>query len=335
MAVTRAKITATVFLLALVAVGVAVWQFLGARALRADLSAQTVHVKELEAKRIALQERLDAAQQRVAAAARDRTSVRTVVQESIARLDARASAGSDPAITNDVVQSRYAHAKELVKSAQFEAALQEFLWCFDVGMKQVPGLSVMRLVAIAEMGELGKRYPEALAALRERRDHVAPRVLASESDFDAASEFAALNRTLGDSDRNIELYDRLPAGDRRRRTLASGAFDALVGSQRYAAALEGRPYSGMSSLFEVQIQERPQTVALPNADAIRQRTRENVRKSAATNIEVLAGAGDLDHARSMVERLLAYDNSDETRAVLQTHLERAGHTELLGTVSKP
>jgi hypothetical protein len=91
----------------------------------------------------------------------------------------------------------------------------------------------------------------------------------------------------------------------------------------------------MSSLFEVQIQERPQTVALPNADAIRQRTRENVRKSAATNIEVLAGAGDLDHARSMVERLLAYDNSDETRAVLQTHLERAGHTELLGTVSKP
>ena len=37
----------------------------------------------------------------------------------------------------------------------------------------------------------------------------------------------------------------------------------------------------------------------------------------------------------MIERLLAYDGSEETKAALQTHLERAGHAELLGTVAKP
>jgi hypothetical protein len=330
----RLKTTAILLVVALLAIGAALYQFAAARAVRADLTAQLTRLEELEAKRAGLQEQLAAAQQRVAAAARDRTSAGAVVQESLARVEVQTAEQKEPPPTGDMVQARFKHAQELAHSGQLEEALREYLWCFDVGMKQVPGLAPVRLSAVViEIGDLGKQYPEALTALRTRRDQIAARVLASESDFDAVMEFSALNRTLGDDDRNMELYDQLPASDRRRHTLAGGSFNFLVDSQRYAAALDGRSYSSMSSLFEFQSQERPQTAALPNADAVRQASRNYLVKSTATNIEVLAGAGDLDHAREMIGRLLTYDGSDATKALVQTHLERAGHAELLSAAA--
>ncbi len=48
---------------------------------------------------------------------------------------------------------------------------------------------------------------------------------------------------------------------------------------------------------------------------------------------MLAGAGDLTHARTLAERLLAYDNSPETTALLSQHLTRAGQVDLLGKVT--
>lgn len=251
MSAARLKFTAILLVAALIAVGAAFWQFVAARVARDELAVQRWRMEELEASRASLQDQLAAARQRAAAAARDRSSVRTVVKESVARVEARASAANEPPVTAELVQTRYQHARELAKNGQHEEALREFLWCFDVGMPRA-GLSSARLFSlILEIGELGKQYPEALAALRVRRDQVEARVLASESDSEAVTELANLNRTLGESDRNIELYDRFPAGDRRRRMLANGAFESLVDSRRYDAALEGRPYGSMSSAFEV------------------------------------------------------------------------------------
>jgi hypothetical protein len=51
--------------------------------------------------------------------------------------------------------------------------------------------------------------------------------------------------------------------------------------------------------------------------------------SSAKRIEALAGAGDLATARDLMAKLLELDASDETKALLQTHLTRAGHPELL------
>ena len=51
--------------------------------------------------------------------------------------------------------------------------------------------------------------------------------------------------------------------------------------------------------------------------------------SAALGVEILAGAGDVAHTRELGEKLLAYDGREETRALLQKHLERAGRPELL------
>jgi hypothetical protein len=45
--------------------------------------------------------------------------------------------------------------------------------------------------------------------------------------------------------------------------------------------------------------------------------------------EAHAGTGDVARARQLAEKLMAYDDSRETGALLQTHLKRAGAPELL------
>jgi hypothetical protein len=52
-------------------------------------------------------------------------------------------------------------------------------------------------------------------------------------------------------------------------------------------------------------------------------------KSASSNVEALAGAGDLAHARELIAKVLAIDSSDATKATLRDALGRAKHPELL------
>jgi hypothetical protein len=54
-----------------------------------------------------------------------------------------------------------------------------------------------------------------------------------------------------------------------------------------------------------------------------------VVKTNAENIEILAGAGQLDNARTLADRLLAFDNSEDARRAIQQHLNRAGQPGLL------
>ncbi len=329
------KTNTVIAVLALVALGTAYYQFSAAHQAQTEFAAATERLGNLRAQQVNLQLRLAEAERRVEAAARDRAAVLKAVQSAAAAHAATDATKAAP-ITIAAVQARYRQAQVLAKGGQYEAALKEFLWCYDVGMKQAANLNAVRLSGlVADIGKLGALYPQALAALRDRRDQVEARMLASENDFDAASEFAALNRTLGDDARNMELYDQLPEGDRRRRTLASGAYDSFVAAQRYDAALEGRPYGSMSSLFEIMTRERPEIAAMPNADPMRKMMRDSVVKTTVTDIEVLAGAGDLVHAQALTARLLAYDGSESTKTLLQQHAARAGHPELLTPPANP
>jgi hypothetical protein len=332
---TDRKTNTVIAVLALVALGAAYYQLSAARKARSELAATTERVENLRAQLTTLQKHLTEAEQRVEAAARDRAAVFKAVQAAAAAHTATNADKATP-ITSAAVLARYKQAQALAKDGQYEAALKEFLWCYDIGMKQAANLNAVRLSGLViDIGKLGALYPEALAALRDRRERAESRTLASENDFDAASEFAALNRTLGDNERNMELYDQLPEGDRRRRTLASNAYDSFVTAQRYDAALEGRPYGSMSSLFEVMTRERPEIASMPNADAIRKSMHDTVVKTTVTNVEVLAGAGDLAHAQALTARLLAYDGSEATKTLLQQHAARAGHPELLTPPANP
>ena len=172
----------------------------------------------------------------------------------------------------------------------------------------------------------------ALAALRERRDKASQRMLNSVNDSDAAMEFAALNRTLKEDQNTLAVFDQLPAEDPRRQTLASAAYDQLVEAQRYGDALLGRPYANMSAQFEMGKAERPLPANIANPEMIRKSQRNHLINSTAKSVEVLAGSGDLGHARALAGRLLDYDNTTETKALLQQHVARAGQAGLLDSL---
>ena len=203
-------------------------------------------------------------------------------------------------------------------------------------MVAVTSMSAVRnSIVMSVLAKLGERHPAALEALRERRDKARERVLASEGDFPAVQEFGAINRALKDDAANLALYDQLPAGDRRRSTLAGSSYDYLVANQRYRDAVVGHPYSMITSLFESTIQERALPATITDPERVRIIQRKGAIARAVMGIEALAGAGDLANARRLAERVLAYDATEATRALIQQHAGRAGQPGLLAPTANP
>lgn len=233
-------------------------------------------------------------------------------------------------VTSGMVQARWRRAQQLAKDGDPAEALKELIWCYDVGMVQISSMSGLRSSsATSALAKLGERYPQALEALRERRDKARKRVLADETDYTAASEFGSINRALKDDAANIALYDQMPPGDRRRGSLAFSSREFLVDQQRYKDAIAGWSYSLMSSSFERGSNAESLPANLPNREEQQRQSRERFIVTTSRNIEVLAGSGDLANARTLAQRLLAYDNTETTKALIQKHAERAGQPGLL------
>lgn len=242
----------------------------------------------------------------------------------------RESAEANTPITQDIVESRYQRAQELARTGDSVAALKEFLWCFDEGMPRVSAyVGVRTSFLLSSIADLGAKYPAALAALRERRDIASQRMLASASDANAAMDFVALNRALKEDQTTLAVFDQLPLDDQRRQVLASATYDQLILAQRYGDALSGKSYAQMSARFEMMAAERPLPANVSNPEMIRKSQRDYLIASTAQDVEVLAGAGDVGHARTLASRLAAFDPSPETKALLQLHALRAGHPDLL------
>lgn len=330
------------------ALGVAVFS-VTEREQRADAFARlTQQHGELQAKLTAAEHALRATEQRLATSEKraveadaDAGALLAAIQSSRGGAGAAAApAGSLAAplesgpITADTVQARYRRAQELARSGDPAEALRELLWCFDTGMVQVASFGgVRRSFLLGDLSRLGERYPAALDSLRERRDAAEKRLLASETDFDAAANFSSLNQYLKDQERTLAVFDQLPADDRRRRTLAMTAFDVLLERKRYSDAALGRTFSQMVQQFDRSAEERPIPASIKDPTALRKAQQSYLVTSTANHVEVLAGVGKLDEARQLAAKLIARDGSPETRAKLQTHVERAGQPELLRTLT--
>jgi hypothetical protein len=218
-------------------------------------------------------------------------------------------------ITHDAVQARFKHARALAASGNVDEALKEYLWCYDVGMPQIAGYAGVRgSYVLDEILELG---PKGVAALEERLA-TARRAIAS-GDDNLIVDFSGLSRVLGQKEAMVRLFDEMPAADPRRQTIAIYASDQLLEKQRYTDAMLGTTYAMMASRFEMAVNRAPGQL------------RESEISNVAKNIEILAGSGDLAHAQTMANRLLAADTSANTRTLLEQHLTRAGHPELVPT----
>jgi len=250
---------------------------------------------------------------------------------------ARARQESDAAkapVTETMVATRYRNAQDLARQGDPAGALKEFLWCFDEGMTRFPAYSGVRTsFLLSSIAALGKDYPSALTALRERRDRAAQLLINGGNDSSTAMDFSALNRALDEDGNSLALFDQLPADAAGRKTLALLLFDKLVEAQRYGDALAGRTYSQMRLIVELGKVEVP--VTSPHAETILKTQRDSIIKNSLVAIEALAGGGELEHAREFAGQLLQYDDSPNTRDQLHQHLTRAGQPQLLDALPNP
>jgi alkanesulfonate monooxygenase SsuD/methylene tetrahydromethanopterin reductase-like flavin-dependent oxidoreductase (luciferase family) len=127
---------------------------------------------------------------------------------------------------------------------------------------------------------------------------------------------------LGEENAIVTLFDEIPKGDRRRTSVAIYGANQLVEMRRYDLAMEGSDAVQMIANFDMQ-SKTPQTT-LPRPGQLGSAVR-----SALQDIEILAGGGDLAHARELADKVMAFDPSPETRALIQQRAERAGRPDFL------
>lgn len=324
-----AKITTTVAgAIAFAAVGTALYQSRQADLAEIELVQARADTSRLHARLVALEGDLLRAKEGRQAAEDDASRLLSAIHEASAPGQEAPPSATPSRLTRNDVEARYKSARELARKGDYAAALKEFLWCFDEGMMQVSSYSGVRLsFLLGDIEKLGTTYPEALDALRQRRDEAERRMKMDPSDSGGPSEYAALNQALKESHRTLEVFDALEKDDPRRRWLGFRVVDLLISSKRYGEIGAIRPTSQMFSQFETS---RQRAVGDAQIDPRRGAALKSYAvRAAAKDVEVLAGTGDLARARELIAKVVALDDSESTRSILRTHLVRAGQEALL------
>ena len=168
--------------------------------------------------------------------------------------------------------------------------------------------------------KLSERHPMILADLRERFEAGKRRVLQGD-DTEPLATMGMIARELKDEQAMVAVLDGLPAGDARRKMVTVYAVEGLIVAKRYDDVLAVQGYGMMSSSFErITAGMLAGSASAKMSERAKAAGSRYAVTSAAKNIEVLAGAGDLANARKLAGQVLAFDGSEATRALLQKHL---------------
>jgi hypothetical protein len=324
-----------VAVVALGAAGFGVWEFRAAGEMAETRAAALGRGEEMRARLVGLEKKLVSETKRADAVQSDNAALAHAVQTAQAAREKPVAAPA-PALTRAAFDARVKRAVATANNGAADAALSELLACWELGKTRAGGLEpVHSTQLLGALIKLGENHPPALAVLREKMEKARQRVLGSPDDLEPLKEMSSIARMLKDDHAIVALYDAIPEEDARRKRVAIYAVEGMIAAKRYSEALEGRTYASMSSSFEMSSQLRTVPGATAEmAEKMKTSMRSYAVTSAAKNIEVLAGAGDLGHARELAGRVLALDNSEATRALVQKHLERAGQPGLLREAGK-
>lgn len=222
-------------------------------------------------------------------------------------------------------------ASALDRKRDFPAALREYLWCFDEGFKDIRYAAVRRDALINALASLGRDYPPADRALRDRRQEYTKLLLGDSDDPHLARTLAALNRALDDEPATLALLDKLPAESRRRRVLLEQALDVLVAQGRYELVAETiDPMRDFRSKVQLA---RLSGIGCCSVHSRRGTgSTQTVVERGAALVEVLAATARDQEARDLIAMVLAFEENDENRARLKQALIRAKRPELVEAV---
>lgn len=234
-------------------------------------------------------------------------------------------------------------ARELASSGKQKEALDELLWCFDHGEELGSGFSRMRLTTVLdEIVSLGKSYSPCTEALARRRDQIeetAAKMLASVTATSSPDrgalhkvttrvlEAAAINRVLGESKRQLALYESLNAhgeiGLAIQRMLFPDVLDLLVQQKRYddIVNLAGDVFQRV----EAKIAQYNQSNKY--GSTMNQRARDNLAMYLKQQVvfesgkyyEALLGVGRYNEAQKLGRRVIQFDPSATAFTTLVQH----------------
>ena len=205
---------------------------------------------------------------------------------------------------------------QLIAEGEFPEALEECLDCYARSRRERPGSPDGQLL-MNRLAKLGRRYPPAVAALRELRDTGMRDLTANPTSGGFTLEVAMLNQRLGDDERTVALLDSIPKGGPQHQMVAMTLYPILVEKGRYADALIGKPFGQMIGRVDA---------ATDRAQFLHDQQLADFKKhfvqEIAQDIEVLIGAGRDGDAQVLAERFFQFDSSEETRQLLMKRIRR-------------
>ncbi len=285
------------------------WQVSKSRAER-ETAARPVPIEESRA--AALRQEFTALQQRTAAVEADAAKL-----ESALRAASRPAATAPRQLTDDRARLTTAQQRgsQLAREGNSQAALDVYVEAY----RQLSSRGgVERQILMSAIKHLSQTYPTALTALQGFRDAAVQRAMVNPADKDAIAEAAQLNERLGQSAASVVLHDSLPANHASRQALALIAGKAFIEARRYRDVLVGEPFGNMLTNFD-RMAEMVQRESGKGGSGFR----ASLVNETLTDIEALTGAGHLAEATTLTNKLLAIDDSEETKSALKRHLERA------------
>ena len=253
-------------------------------------------------------------------------------KDSIARARDQLTAAG----TNDP-SARMQFGTALAQKGKDAEALTEFLWCFDHGLEASPSFVGVRLsFLLMYINNLAAHYPPARQALETRRDERQAKVAAGSTDFRTIQDLVSLHKTLGQEEKNLAVFDQLPAGSKTRGLISPLLTEQFLEAKRYADVLEGT--DGKTAFSKAVDRFNMVLNSLGKDNPMRERTEANFRQmtinKGAQSFEALAGLNRNQEGRDLAGQILKFDSSPDTRTLLAQAAQRAGNDELARFVKK-
>jgi hypothetical protein len=210
-------------------------------------------------------------------------------------------------------------------------ALAEYLWCFDHGLEAGPSFYGVRLsFLLADIKNVAVHYPPARQALEDRRDERQAKVAAGLTDIQTIQDLIALNQRLGQGERNLPVFDKLPVGSEVRAVVARLLAEQLLEAKRYTDFLQRT--DGKRAFHKAVDQFNQALGSVGKDNPMRPRLEALLRKmpviAGAHGFEALAGLKRNQEGKELAGQILKFDSSAATHALLAAVAQRAGNAEL-------
>ncbi|MCU7827918.1 MAG: hypothetical protein KZQ85_02520 [Candidatus Thiodiazotropha sp. (ex Myrtea sp. 'scaly one' KF741663)] len=99
---------------------------------------------------------------------------------------------------------------DLIEMNEYEEALERTIWFHNHALEHRPGLYGVRLsFELSRWHEFGKKYPPALAALKDIRDKKTNIIKSGEGTRNLFHDVSSINRTLSDDNKTVDLFKYL------------------------------------------------------------------------------------------------------------------------------